>query len=209
MPSRAARSSPESGAVAPRSHVRIRSAGPGGMRGPYQSAGWRQSWSRDGLTDAPPSPESTRGTMTRWGCALVTVLVAPAAALAKGSCPPGAYVVDRTRVAAVSQMTIDLQRGTVELPGVCPAVAARRYGVALPDQWFVRVVARWSGCAGGVTALRAFQHPQCTAIRGTLRLRAGRRAHFHATRLRACGDGVLQGPEECEPGATACCSTDC
>lgn len=143
---------------------------------------------------------------------LLACLVAlPAVALAKGGCPRGAYRVDQTRSARVDGLTIDLQEGTVELPGVCPAVGGRGYGFPLPDQWFLRVRARWSSCdpATGIRALRARLDFRCEKLRGRFRLGRGRKIRFRATRIPACGDGIVQAPEECEPGLEPCCTSEC
>ena len=140
---------------------------------------------------------------------LLAILPAPSLTFAKGSCPPGAYVIDRGAGAAAIGMAIELQEGTVELPGVCTAVAARGWGIPLPDRWFVRVIARWQGCDHGVTALRANLDPRCTELRGRLRVRRGHTARFHATRVPVCGDGIVQAPEECEPDTAACCTSAC
>jgi hypothetical protein len=143
----------------------------------------------------------------------LVLCAAPDAVAKPVDCPDGRYLVEvvAERAGLPDGQPIDLSLGTVAVSSVCPPAVARRFGFEAEGRWFGRVDARWPACVSGspISGIRSRFDRTCTALKGKLLLRGGKRARFQASRVPQCGDGVLQGSEECDPRHGEPCCEDC
>ena len=147
--------------------------------------------------------------------AAVVGLGAPALATPRLACPGGQFTVEGepliTRAATVLPDTILLVGDEVSIASGCAPVTAHmkqaRRGMRLRASW------RSCGSLEGRVRLRAHIDRACGRMTGVVRARrAGLHVHFHATRVAACGNGVLEGDEQCDDSNTAagdCCAATC
>jgi cysteine-rich repeat protein len=136
--------------------------------------------------------------------------VADAASAKRLFCPPGRFVMrDDGRRATVGGTVLRLaDESLAAIEGICPAAHAG--GLTLREGWRPRFRVRWTACdsSSAVAGLRARFEDGCRVLRGVVRTRSGTRRPFVATRIPECGNGLVEGGEDCDDGNDAagdCC----
>src|SRR5262249_53661181 len=148
--------------------------------------------------------------------ATVLMLIAGRAG-AQDACPGGAFQTygraNHARLPQAPRIVINPQ-GEIPLDIICPPKAA---DFAVTARGFTVVKAFWPGCGIdgqlGALRIRARITPDCNRMFGFVRdPNTGIRKWFKAARQIECGDGIVEGDEQCDDGNIAngdCCSADC
>jgi cysteine-rich repeat protein len=136
---------------------------------------------------------------------------------AQQACPGGTFVTygrpHQARLPADARIVLNSQ-GEVSLDIICPPEPA---DVRVTARGITLVRALWPSCGVdgqlGALRIRARITPTCNRMFGFLRdPRTGVRTWFKAQRIVECGDGILEGDEQCDDGNLAdgdCCSSTC
>jgi hypothetical protein len=146
----------------------------------------------------------------------VLALLIPSVASAKGLCPRGRFQLEGASgrdAAVLGSATLLLDKGTIDLEGVCPTINGERpyfYG-----QWPFRTRFRVARCEPSLTRgrmrLLLDYRNDCQTLTGTFRTRHGR-TRFAGHRLPTCGNEVVEDGETCDDGNVDggdCCDATC